>query len=167
MDLNKKKLEAVFAEELAVIMAEETDTAFRSKSWAGTSWAPRRAEDIGSLLLRTGTLRRSIKIKAIGNTVVVMSEMPYANLHNLGGTVTIPVTDRMRAHFWAKFYKTKKERYKAIALALKKKNSIRIKIPRRQFAGITEQTEQKWEKIVQEECKRIDIAGAIKAHIKR
>lgn len=46
MQLNKKVLEAVFAEELAIIMSEETDTAFRSKSWAGTSWASRRAEDI-------------------------------------------------------------------------------------------------------------------------
>ncbi len=46
MQLNKKALETVFAEELAIIMSEEPDTAFRSKFWNGTSWTPRRAEDI-------------------------------------------------------------------------------------------------------------------------
>lgn len=61
---------------------------------------------------------------------------PYARIHNEGGTVTVPVTRRMRAYFWAMYYKARgAERDTWKAMALTKKQTFTIQIPRRQFMG--------------------------------
>jgi phage gpG-like protein len=82
------------------------------------------------------------------------SEIPYAELHQQGGK--IPVTDKMRKFFWAKYYqhaspvgRTRGKRSVSIsqeadfwkAMALKKKNST-ITIPKRQFMDATPDLEK-------------------------
>ncbi len=105
------------------------------------------------ILNDTGNLVDSIKIISRSqnsvNVGIRASEIPYAELHQQGGK--IPVTDKMRKFFWAKYYqhaspvgRTRGKRSASIsqeadfwkAMALKRKNSI-ITIPKRQFMDAT------------------------------
>ena len=74
-------------------------------------------------------------------SVVISNPVPYAAIHNEGGT--IPMTPAMRAHWWKEYYahgghvkgsttpeKPESKKYKALALT---KHNIRI--PKRQFMG--------------------------------
>ena len=94
-------------------------------------------------MLRTGALRRSLTFRTEGNRVIVSSSMTYAQIHNEGGVVTVPVTERMRRYFFAMHHKTGMSRY--LAMALSRKQQYRIVIPRRQFVGITPETHKRLE----------------------
>lgn len=145
--IDKRAIEAQIAARLAVIMREETDDAFRIKSWDGTPWQPvKNMVPQGSLMLRTALLRRSLTFRASGNTVRVSSAVPYASLHNEGGTVSVPVTERMRRYFFYMYKLTKNERF--LAMALSRKQSFSMRIPRRQFTGIQKSTRIRIQKII-------------------
>nr|DAQ72733.1 MAG TPA: tail morphogenesis protein [Caudoviricetes sp.] len=165
MELDKQDLERLLANDLLVIMQEETAEAFTKKEWDGKRWKE-RAHDygVGSLMIRDGTLKRSIIIEAEGNRVVINSNTLYANIHNAGGVIHTPVTDKMRRYFWAIYYKTKEPMYKALALT--KKQTLTIRIPKRQFAGVTAKTKRKWRESVDLRLKSLDLIGAIKAKIR-
>ena len=52
-----------------------------------------------------GTLKRGLRIKqtSLNGAIVGMDEaIPYAEIHNVGGT--IPITPQMRRFFWAMYY---------------------------------------------------------------
>lgn len=165
MNLDKQAIEQLLANDLCVIMQGETDQAFRQKEFDGEKWSPRKEEDgIGSLMIHSGALRRSIIVEADGNQVTIRSNMLYANIHNLGGVINVPISDKMRKYFWAMYHKKKLTKWKALALT--KKKQLTIRIPRRQFAGITRQTERKWQEAVDLRLKHLNIIGAIKAEIK-
>ena len=117
--------------------------AFFDQKWANTLIPNRR----GSLMMRTGTLRRSIRSNIEGTTVRWTSSVPYADIQNNGGEVEI--TAKMKRYFWAMYYKaigaskgrkgaaqkafsTEAEHWKALAL---KKVGDKLKIPKRQFIG--------------------------------
>ena len=117
--------------------------AFFDQKWANTLIPDRR----GSLMMRTGTLRRSIRSNIEGTTVRWISSVPYADIQNNGGEVEI--TAKMKRYFWAMYYKaigaakgrkgaTQKafsveaEHWKALAL---KKVGDKLSIPKRQFIG--------------------------------
>lgn len=82
-----------------------------------------------------GRLRASIahRIKGAGKNleITVGSNVKYAAIHELGGTVRTPVTDRMRAWSWWKFKKTGDDFFKRLALT--KKSAITRKIEPRPF----------------------------------
>jgi len=59
--------------------------------------------------------------------------VPYAAIHEFGGVVHVPVTVRMRRFFWAKFFETRDEKWKWMALS--KKTEFVIQIDARPFAG--------------------------------
>lgn len=117
--------------------------AFFDKKWGGTKLPNQR----GSLLARSGKLRRSIRAKEIGNQVSWSSSLPYATTQNNGGE--IKVTAKMKSFFWAMFYKAsgaagkgKSERSQRLSaeaqqwrnLALMKVGQV-MKIEQRQFIG--------------------------------
>ena len=110
------------------------------------------------ILNDTGNLVDSIKIISRSpnsvNVGIRASEIPYAELHQQGGK--IPITDKMRKFFWAKYYqhaspvgRTRGKRSASIsqeadfwkAMALKRKNST-ITIPKRQFMDATPDLEK-------------------------
>ena len=69
--------------EAGVIAVNFSKDRFRFKKWQA-----RKRPDRGSLLLRTGRRKRSIrKITSGDYYVVVGTDVPYAQLHNEGGTV--------------------------------------------------------------------------------
>ena len=77
--------------EAGVIAVNFSKDRFRFKNWidkTAEKWQARKRPDRGSLLLRTGRLKRSIRKIASGDYyVVVGTDVPYAQLHNEGGTV--------------------------------------------------------------------------------
>lgn len=94
-----------FLNDIRVELHDEFDQNFERKAffdrpWTDVKWTNRR----GSLMLRTGRLRRSLRSQVAGNRIVFNSSAPYAELLNNGGTVK--VTARMKRFFWAMYYQT-------------------------------------------------------------
>ena len=131
-----------------VKLTEAFDRNFERKAFFDDKWAntliPNRR---GSLMMRTNTLRRSIRSNIEGTTVRWASSVPYADIQNNGGEVEI--TAKMKRYFWAMYYKAigaakgrkgaaqkafsaEAEHWKALAL---KKVGDKLKIPKRQFIG--------------------------------
>lgn len=70
-------------------------------------------------LVSSGRLYRSIGYRLEGNDTVViapMSELQYAGIHQRGGVTHPTVTVKSRAFFWAMWFETKNDMWKAMAL---------------------------------------------------
>ena len=128
------------------------------------------------ILNDTGNLVDSIKIiNRSPNSVNVgirASEIPYAEIHQQGGKVS--VTDKMRKFFWAQYYQhvavtahirsnkgrkssapnTNQEAAFWKAMALKRKNTA-IHIPKRQFMVVTPDLEKAILRAIQTEMNHI------------
>ncbi len=130
----------------------------------------------GPLLSKRNHLFSSVKYVPGDYRVKVSNEVPYAAIHNEGGTInTHPtVTPEMRKMAWAKAYaiagikvKGKKKKlpkelpaearkWKALALTKKTKLNIKATIPQRRFLGestelskrINDKTEEEFTKIL-------------------
>lgn len=126
-----KQLKQQLLNDFAVIAEDEFDKNFERKAFFDQPWAARRAPDIGSLLMRTGALRRSLTYDIRESSIVVSSSMPYAIIHNEGGQ--IPITARMRKFWMRKYIESGKKDSRALAMAITKKQHISI--PKRQFVG--------------------------------
>ncbi|WP_346237752.1 phage virion morphogenesis protein [Niabella insulamsoli] len=113
--------------------------AFRKGGLANTKWESRKTPRAGStnaqgVLVLSGDLMESIDYRIQGSTIIIYSDLLYAEIHNEGGEITVSV--KMKKFFWAKHYEMKDagnldlaELYKRCALAKK------IVIPKRQFIG--------------------------------
>lgn len=144
--------------------------AFFDKPWDSTKIPNRR----GSVMMRTGKLRRSVRSKQSNNDITWSSSLPYASLQNEGGEII--VTEKMKRFFWAMFYKatgavskTKKgdtrnnQRNKKLteeaatwkALALQKVGA-KMKVKQRQFIGEHPQVRQRIEHIVDLNMKELE-----------
>lgn len=64
------------------------------------------------------------------------SKLPYAAIHEYGGSITQQITEKQRSFFWYKFYKEDSPMFRAMALS----KEINIKIPARPYfnKGIAE-----------------------------
>ena len=115
-----------------VKLTEAFDRNFERKGFFGNGWPETKIPNRrGSLMMRTGTLRRSIR----------------STVENNGGELVI--TEKMKRYFWAMYYKVsgaakgrkgsaqkafsvEAEQWKSLAL---KKVGDKLKIPKRQFIG--------------------------------
>lgn len=131
-----------------VKLTEAFDRNFERKGFFNQKWPETKIPNRrGSLMMRTGTLRRSIRSTIEGSSVRWTSSVPYAQVHNSGGE--IEVMAKMKRYFWAMYYKVsgaakgskgtkgkalsvEAEYYKALAL---KKVGDKLSIPKRQFIG--------------------------------
>lgn len=115
----------------------------------------KRKDDEGSgrsILVRSGRLKRSIRIASLGPlSVKVGTDVPYAQAHNEGAEITVPVTTRMRKKFWALYRRSGREKYKHMATTTK--SQFRVSIPQRQFMGNSAALDKLLEKHV---TRRID-----------
>ena len=94
-------------DEIAAVAVNFSKERFRDQSWLDHTkerWKPRKQRRKGSpkrsqtLLVDTGRLKRSIrKISANTNRVVIGTDVPYASIHNYGGTITGTFTVRTHA----------------------------------------------------------------------
>ncbi len=139
-----KDLENNIAQDLAVELADEFDENFERKAFFTDKWpSTKLSNQRGSLMMRSGNLRRSIRYNVRNNQILFSSSLPYASIHNEGGEIV--VTQKMKKFFWAMFYKANggkpkkgqkltEESKQWQSMALMKVGHI-IKIEKRQIVG--------------------------------
>ena len=89
----------------AVDLTQEFDRNFERKSFFDRKWPEtNHPNSRGSLLNRTGKLRRSINHTTTKGEIRWKSSLPYASIHNEGGDIV--VTQAMKRFFWAMYYKS-------------------------------------------------------------
>lgn len=108
--------------DISIDLMEEFDKNFEQKGffsdkWKDTKFANRR----GSLMLRSGKLRRSLEVSVTNNIITFSSSLPYAKIHNEGGK--IKVTEKMKRYFWYLY----KQASGGITLSLKTKEAQKTK----------------------------------------
>ena len=156
--------------DIQVEMKDEFDRNFEREAFFSEAWKRLRSPTRpgGHILVARGDLRRSIRSEIRENSVVFMSDLPYAAIHNEGGE--IKVTERMKRYFWHRYYlatgsfgrrkdgtlrkdrrnrqlTTEAEFWKAMALM---KTGAAIKIPRRKFLGYAPEVEAAVREIIEE-----------------
>ncbi|QEE51051.1 hypothetical protein FUA48_16145 [Flavobacterium alkalisoli] len=101
-----KKLSRIhegFVPKAATIAVNFSKERFVQKNWVDRSrepWEPRKRKDRGSLMVRTGRLKRSIRKIRVGRTYFIIgTDVPYAQAHNDGLTInrTVTVKQHQRA----------------------------------------------------------------------
>lgn len=120
----------------------------------------------GTLLSSRNHLFSSIAYAPAPYSVTVRNNVPYATVHNDGGTVSPAVTPAMRRYAWFRFFREtggksggrkapspQASRWKALALT--KKSKLRIRIPRRRFIGESADLSAKISKRLEAEIIRI------------
>ncbi len=132
-DLPKKAGEKALQFFLASFIKQGfTDTSF-------IPWVKRKDDLSHKLLNQSYALKNSGKIdKADLNEVNISfgEGLNYAAIHNEGGTITVKVSAKMKRYFWYMYKKTEDDKWKWMALT--KKETLTIKIPKRQFIGESE-----------------------------
>ena len=94
-----------FMTDLKVELLDVFDKNFERKGFFDRPWKETKFPNKrGSLMLRSGALRASLKGNVAGSTIVFSSSLPYARIQNEGGLIT--VTEKMKKFFWAMFYKS-------------------------------------------------------------
>lgn len=91
--------------DIRVEAKEEFDMNFKREAFFNEKWKRRKGDtdETRGLLVQSGTLRRSIRSQIMegGKGVEITSSVPYAKIHNEGGSIT--VTRRMKGYFWIKY----------------------------------------------------------------
>jgi phage gpG-like protein len=156
--------------DIQVELSDEFDKNFERQAFFTEQWARRKSptRQGGSTLIDTGQLRRSVKSRISGSSIVFQSDLPYASIHNDGGE--IKVTEKMKKYFWYRYYdctgsfgrrkdgslrkdkrtvqlSTEAEFWKFMALM---KVGRTIKIPKRQFLGVSPEVEKSVREIIEE-----------------
>jgi phage gpG-like protein len=130
--------------DIKVELSEEFDRNFERKAFFDRPWPATKIHNKrGSLMLRSGYLRRSLHATLSSNEIRFTSSAIFAEIQNNGGK--IHVTAKMKRFFWAMYYKTSKkgktggrvltaEASMWKGMALKPVGSV-ITIPARTFMG--------------------------------
>lgn len=118
---------------------------FRKKDWEGAAWtAAKHQNPRGSLMVRSGSLLSTVRPTLVTDREVRIgagsAKVPYARIHNEGGTIKQTSTAKQKRFFWAMEHKSNPvvagEEHKAGGWAkMATKNQLVIDIPKRQFMG--------------------------------
>lgn len=132
--------------DIRVELGDEFDQNFERQGFFAEKWQRRKSpiRGDGHILVASGDLRKSIRSRSDESSITFYSDLAYAGIHNEGGE--IKVTAKMKRFFWHKYYETKDEFWKAMALM---KVGKTIKIPRRQFLGMAPEVETEVRKIIE------------------
>lgn len=104
--MNANDLFTNLLKDIRTDLKEEFDRNFERKAFFNEPWAvTKRHNNRGSLMMRSGDLRKSIgaSIDYNGGKIIFTSSLPYASIHNQGGVIII--TAKMKKYFWAMYYK--------------------------------------------------------------
>lgn len=120
---------------------------FYTEGWHGSNyeaWTPKKESNSYNLLRVTNYLFNSVNVASSSTERVVWeANAPYAQIHNEGGILNIPITERSRKFFWMMFKATGQEKWKWMALT--KKDRFTVKIEKRQFMGDSEMFIKQWD----------------------
>ena len=99
-DLNRLKQELkTFPKKAAYIVSDYTHAAFRDGKWDGQKWKDRKSSDRSDrrnpdkprrLMTKTRTLERSVMVKNTSDSIIISTNVKYAQIHNEGGTINHP-----------------------------------------------------------------------------
>jgi len=129
---------------LAVRFSKER---FQQKNWLDRTrqpWEKRKRKDRGTLMNRTGRLKRSIRKIEVGKDYAIIgTNVPYAEAHNEG--LTIKKTVSVKKH-------TRKRKGSSgeVKAHTRKMN---LKLPERRFIGDSAILERRIERLVEREIK--------------
>ena len=155
--------------DLQVELKEEFDLNFTRKAFFDQPWKQTKLQNNrGSLLVRSGDLRRSIRTNIEGQSIHFTSALPYASIQNEGGTIV--VTSKMKKFFWAMYYKSSgaigkgsKKRNERLSIEAQQWKNLalmkvgqKIKIEQLQFIGWHPRLEKKIISIIDSNFKEID-----------
>lgn len=128
--------------EAGVIAVNFSKDTFRTKSWHDRTrekWKPRKRKDRGSLMARTGRLKRSIRRLSYGTAYVLIgTDVPYAKAHNEGEHIkgTIEVRSHSRKLPTSKRIRQQSdERQRETTRVRSHKRKMNTKLPQRKFIG--------------------------------
>lgn len=154
-----RKIDAVLATykrlptEIATIAVNFSKERFRDQAWLDTTkikWPARKRQRPGrrsqTLLVDTGRLKRSIrKIKATPEQVIIGTDVPYAGIHNDGGTINKTATVKshvIKSHRRKAHTRQRKGRSESVKAQIVKAYTVKAhirkmntKIPSRRFIG--------------------------------
>lgn len=141
------KLETNILKDMRVELTEEFDRNFQRKAFFSDAWKPRKdPKALGSLLVVTGAMRRSIKSEVVNHGVRFSSSLPYTTIHNEGGKGTLNV----KAH-----YRTRNgKQYKVRA------HRRRFNMPKRQFIGDGKETQQLIKNVIDDNLQQFNLTLA-------
>ncbi|MCC4211366.1 phage virion morphogenesis protein [Leeuwenhoekiella parthenopeia] len=92
-------------QDTGIDLTQEFDRNFERKAFFTDKWKEtKHPNSRGSLMLRSGKLRKSINKTQGSSEIRWRSSLPYATIHNEGGE--IEVTAKMKKFFWAMYYKS-------------------------------------------------------------
>lgn len=127
---NAQQLKKDIISDMRVELAEEFDRNFTRKAFFTEKWKKRRnPHALGSLLVVTGSLRRSVQAKETDNGVRFTSNQPYATLHNEGGKGSVTVKQHTRKSKKGKAYTVRQ-------------HTRTVNMPQRQFVGDGKETQR-------------------------
>lgn len=145
-----RKLDAVgkaykkLPNEIAAIAVNFSKDRFREQAWLDRTkepWKPRRSRRAGkkknqTLLVNSGRLKRSIrKIHADENSILIGTDVPYAEINNNGGEINQNVT--VKEHTVKSYSRKRKGRNEKVKSHKVKshKRQMKLKIPARPYIG--------------------------------
>jgi len=139
---------------------------FVQKNWVSNSrtpWKPRKRKDRGSLMNKSGRLKRSIrKLSYTRNSVKIGTDVPYAQIHNDGGTInktvnikshTRKVTKSMRSERTGRKFKKRISSGSTVVKAHTRR--INTTYPERKFLGESALLMRRIERLTQREIDKI------------
>lgn len=139
------RLQNSYRKALRVVGA--TAVNFSKERFVRKNWVDRSPEtwkktnkNKGSTLVASGQLKRSIRLISInGNRIVIGTDIPYAKIHNEGGTIT--KIAQIKSHYRISM-KGKRSMVKSHS------RKMNTKIEKRQFIGVSAILERRIEKIL-------------------
>lgn len=155
------------------VMVAFSKQRFRDQAWLGDisePWKPRKAIKKGnrgrSILVKSGYLRRSIRVVRYGNmSVTIGSDAPYAHIHNEGfrGTVSVAAFKRKRfkkemVETYALTKKGKQRKLTTVSVIGEidvKAHTRNINMPRRRFMGASQYLNAQIGRVIGAEIMRI------------
>ena len=104
MNKETKKIIRQILSDIRVELGDEFDRNFERQAFFSEAWARRKSPPRpgGTILVDTGTLRRSIRSRTTDDSITFYTDLPYAAIHNDGGEIV--VTEKMKRYFWHKYY---------------------------------------------------------------
>lgn len=156
--------------DIRVELGDEFDRNFERQAFFNDAWTRRKSPPRpgGTILVDTGTLRRSIRSRTTDDSITFYTDLPYAAIHNDGGEIV--VTEKMKRFFWHKYYEAtgsfgrkkngerrndKRTRQLSteadfwLFMALKRAGTT-IRIPRRRFLGTGPEVERIVREIIED-----------------
>lgn len=128
--MDGEQLKRNILNDMCTELADEFDKNFDRKAFFTKKWKRRANPNAkGSLLMITGTMRRSVKAEVKVNGVRFSSAVPYAAIHNEGGKGTKQVRQHYRTSKKGKTYTVKA-------------HTRKFTMPQRQFVGDGKRTQE-------------------------